>query len=73
MFLIRDGNSYFFQNILCLIDGMGDAYLKGLCLMFLPNVLGATFIPGATCIPESRVGVKIKCDCSGLVSNSISE
>ena len=55
------------------MDGMGDAYLKGLCLMFLPNVLGATFIPGAMCIPESRVGVKIKCDCSGLVSNSISE
>ena len=24
--------------------------------MFLPNVPGATFIPGATSIPESRVG-----------------
>ena len=23
--------------------------------MFLPNFLGATFIPGATSIPESRV------------------
>ena len=66
MFLIREGNAYFFSKY-PLFDGMGDAYLKGLCLMFLPNVLGATFIPGATCIPESRVGVKIKCDCSGLV------
>ena len=26
--------------------------------MFLPNVPGATFIPGATSIPESRVQVK---------------
>ena len=34
---------------------MGDAYFKGLRLMFLPNVPGATFIPGALSIPESRV------------------
>ena len=26
--------------------------------MFLPNVPGATFIPGATSIPESRVCTK---------------
>ena len=27
----------------------------GLCLLFFPNVPGATFIQGATLIPESRV------------------
>ena len=27
----------------------------GLCLFFLPNFPGATFIQGATFIPESRV------------------
>ena len=29
--------------------------IKGLCLLFLPNVPGATFIQGGTSIPESRV------------------
>ena len=29
---------------------------KGLCLLFLPNVPGATLIKGGTFIPESRVG-----------------
>ena len=28
---------------------------KGLCLLFLPNVPGATLIKGGTFIPESRV------------------
>ena len=32
-----------------------DMFFKGLCLLFLPNVPGATFIPLATFIPESRV------------------
>ena len=31
-------------------------FIQGLCLLFLPNVPGATFIPGATSIPDSRVG-----------------
>ena len=29
--------------------------MKGLCLLFLPNVLGAMFIQGGTFIPDSRV------------------
>ena len=29
--------------------------MGGLRLIFMPNVPGATFIPGATSIPESRV------------------
>ena len=39
----------------------GLRLFKGLCLIFLPNVPGVTFIPratfilGTTCIPESRV------------------
>ena len=28
----------------------------GLCFFFLPNISGATFIQGATFIPDSRVG-----------------
>ena len=33
----------------------GLRLFKGLYLMFLPNVLGATFIQGDTSIPDSRV------------------
>ena len=33
----------------------GLRLFKGLCLMFLPNVPGATFIQEGTFIPESRV------------------
>ena len=32
-----------------------DRFFEGLCLLFFPNVPGATFIQGATLIPESRV------------------
>ena len=39
-----------------LFDGIGDAYFLGYALMCLPNVPGAISIPGATSIPESRVG-----------------
>ena len=39
--------SNYFKGGLCLF--------KGLCLLFLPNVLGATFNQGGTSIPESRV------------------
>ena len=47
---IREGNAYIFSKYPP-FDGMGDAYFKGYtCLMFLPNV------PGAMFIPESRVG-----------------
>ena len=35
---------------------MGYVFFKGLCLLFLPNVPGTTFILGATFIPDSRVG-----------------
>ena len=34
----------------------GICFFKGLCLLFLTNVPRATFIQGATFIPESRVG-----------------
>ena len=30
-------------------------YQRGLCLLFLPNVPGAMFIPVATSIPDSKV------------------
>ena len=33
----------------------GICFFKGLRLLFFPNVPGATFIQGATLIPESRV------------------
>ena len=33
----------------------GLRLFKGLCLLFLPNVPGATFIQGGTLIPDSRV------------------
>ena len=33
---------------------------KRLCLLFLPNVPGATFIQGGTSIPEYRVGTCVK-------------
>ena len=32
-----------------------DFFFKGLCLLFFPNIPGATFIQRATLIPESRV------------------
>ena len=35
----------------------GLRLFKGLCLLFLPNVPGATFIQGGTFIPDSRVFV----------------
>ena len=34
--------------------------VKGLCLLFLPNVTGATFIQGGIFIPESRVDMQRK-------------
>ena len=37
----------------------GLRLFKGLCLLFLPNVPGATIIQGGTFIPESRVPVVI--------------
>ena len=42
-----------------LLGGMGDGgmFIKGLCLLFLPNVPGDMFIQGGTFIPESRVAV----------------
>ena len=33
----------------------GLRLFKGLCLLFLPNVPGATFIQGGMLIPDSRV------------------
>ena len=33
----------------------GLRLLKGLCLLFLPNIPGAMFIQGGTFIPDSRV------------------
>ena len=33
----------------------GICFFKGLCLLFLPNVPGAMFIPGVMSIPDSRV------------------
>ena len=38
----------------------GLRLFKGLCLLFLPNVPGATFIQGGTFIPDSRVQPLIK-------------
>ena len=38
----------------------GLRLFKGLCLLFLPNVTGATFIQGGIFIPESRVDMKRK-------------
>ena len=43
-FIITEGNAYFFSKY-TLFDIMGDAYFKVLCLMLLPNVPGATYIP----------------------------
>jgi hypothetical protein len=57
-FLIRESNAYFFSKY-PLFYGIGDAYFKG-CLIVLPNVPGATFISGATFIPESRVHAFMK-------------
>ena len=37
------------------VDGSGDVGDATLCLFFLPNFPGATFIQGATFIPDSRV------------------
>ena len=34
-------------------------FIQGLRLLFLPSVPEATFIPGATFIPESRVGIPV--------------
>ena len=36
----------------------GICFFKGLCLFFSPNVPWATFIQGATLIPEYRLGFK---------------
>ena len=35
----------------------GAMLIPGVLLLFLPNVLGATFIPEATPIPDSRVSM----------------
>ena len=35
----------------------GYAYLRGVCLLFLPKFPGATLIWGATLIRNSRVGI----------------
>ena len=41
----------------------------GLCLLFLPNFPGATFIQGGTFIPESRVTSRqIQSGLCGLIS-----
>ena len=34
-------------------------FFKGQCLLFLPNVAGATFFQGATSIPQSTVIFKL--------------
>ena len=47
------------NQIICYFK-RGLRLFKGLCLLFLPNVPGATFIQRATFIPESRVGKKKK-------------
>ena len=41
-------------EFICYFKG-GLCLFKGLCLLFLRNVPGATFIQGGTSIPESRV------------------
>ena len=57
-FPIREGNAYIFSKYPP-FDGMGDAYFKGYtCLMFLPNVPGAMFIPESRV--ESILGQKYK-------------
>ena len=37
----------------------GYAYLRGVCLLFLPKLRGGTFIWGATLIRNSRVHTKL--------------
>ena len=44
---MKDSNYLLFKR--------GLRLFKGLCLLFLPNVPGATFIQGGTFIPDSRV------------------
>ena len=43
-----------FINFWAFIQGLCP-YRRGLCLLFLPNVPGAMFIPVATSIPDSKV------------------
>ena len=43
----------------------------GLRLFFLPNFPGAMFIQGATFIPDSRVGIRIKKSQCVMKSNEI--
>ena len=50
IFDIKDSNYMLFKR--------GLRLFKGLCLLFLPNVPGATFIQGGTFIPDSRVPKK---------------
>ena len=44
----------------------------GLCLLFLPNYPGTTFIQGATFIPDSRVEQIIRTGSSDNYCNGIS-
>ena len=44
-------------QIICYFKG-GLCLFKGLCLLFLPNVPGDTFIQGGMSIPEPRVHIK---------------
>ena len=48
---IKDSNYLLFER--------GLHLFKGLCLLFLLNVPGATFIQGGTFIPDSRVTLKV--------------
>ena len=47
--------SHYTSNTVYMLFTRGLHLFKGLCLLFLPNVPGATFIQGGTFIPESRV------------------
>ena len=47
--------SYVYENQIICHFKRGLHLFKGLCLLFLPNVPGATFIQRGTSIPESRV------------------
>ena len=44
---------------LCIKESNHLPFKRGLRLLFLPNVAGATFIQGGTFIPDSRVALLI--------------
>ena len=48
----------------------GYDLFKGLCLLFLPNVPGATIIQGGTFIPESRVNISVRAIWEAQASNN---